>query len=121
MREIACQVSDGATTVKEVIDGCYEGENTSVCDDICTNPAMFMLNSWIARRRRTPCNENQGNVMLLSNKGFTQETSSSHTGLYCAGASLILAAAVATCVLGKKENKANEDAFLTASSPSAAY
>ena len=59
--------------------------------------------------------------MLLSNKGFTQETSSSHTGLYCAGASLILAAAVATCVLGKKENKANEDAFLTASSPSAAY
>ena len=58
--------------------------------------------------------------MLLSNKGFTQE-SSSHAGLYYAGGSLILAAAVATCVLGKKDHKTTEDAFLDASSPSAAY
>ena len=47
--------------------------------------------------------------MTLASKGMTvqESSSSSNAAYYCAGATLVGAAAVAFCLLNKKENKEN--------------
>ena len=45
--------------------------------------------------------------MSLASKGMTVQESSSNAAYYCAGATLVGAAAVAFCLLKKKENKEN--------------
>lgn len=50
--------------------------------------------------------------VVLASKGMTVQESSSNAAYYCAGATLVGAAAVAFCLLKKKENKENQTPFL---------
>lgn len=50
--------------------------------------------------------------LVLASKGMTVQESSSNAAYYCAGATLVGAAAVAFCLLKKKENKENQTPFL---------
>ena len=50
--------------------------------------------------------------MTLASKGMNVERNHSNAAYYCAGATLVGAAAVAFCLLKKRENKENQTPFL---------
>jgi len=62
-----------------------------------------------------PCDtreDRSGSNIYLASKGMTKEESHSNAAYYCAGATLVGAAAVAFCLIKKRENKENETPFL---------
>ena len=50
--------------------------------------------------------------LILASKGMNVEQNHSNAAYYCAGATLVGAAAVAFCLLKKRENKENQTPFL---------